>query len=108
MTTYLWQIDQMNCVPSEDGLTDVVATIHWRCNASQDEYTASVYGTVGVTLDQSKAFTPYSSLTKDQVVGWVQESMGIDGVTALQQNLDNQIANEINPPIVTLPNPWSI
>ena len=105
MTTYNWVIDQMNCVLSEDGLSDVVATIHWRCNAAQDEYTASVYGSVGVTLDQSKAFTPYSSLTKDQVLGWTWDN-GVDKEAA-EINLDTQIANLIDPPIVTLPNPWS-
>jgi hypothetical protein len=33
--------------------------------------------------------------------------MGIDAVTALQENLDNQIENQINPPIVTPPLPWA-
>ena len=33
--------------------------------------------------------------------------MGIDAVTALQQNLDSQIERQINPTSVTLPAPWA-
>jgi uncharacterized lipoprotein YmbA len=106
-TTYQWTIQAMDCVPQEDGHTDVVVTAHWIVNATDGTYNASVYGTQSFTYDATKAFTPYEDLTQDQVVGWVQEGMGIDAVTALQENLDQQIANQINPPIVTPPLPWA-
>jgi hypothetical protein len=105
-TTYQWTIQALDCVPQEDGLTDVVVIAHWNVSATDGTYTSSVYGTQSFTYTPSSPFTPYADLTQDQVVGWVQAGMGIDAVTALQENLDNQIANQINPPIVTPPLPW--
>jgi len=104
---YNWIIKAMDCVPQEDGKSDVVVTAHWVVLATDGTYTSSVYGAQPFTYDAAKAFIPYESLTKDEVVGWVQAGMGIDAVTALQENLDKQIENQINPPIVTLPLPWA-
>ena len=105
-TTYQWNIQAMDCVPQEDGHTDVVVVAHWNVSATDGTYTSSVYGTQSFKLKQGGSFTPYADLTQEQVVGWVQEGMGIDAVTKLQENLDKQIENQINPPIVTLPLPW--
>ena len=33
MTTYTWSFPQFDTAPSEDGLTNVVKTIHWRLDA---------------------------------------------------------------------------
>lgn len=106
-TTYQWTISALDCKPQEDGKTDVVVTAHWRVDATDGTYNAGVYGTQTFTLTGEGTFTPFEDLTEDQVVGWVQESMGIDAVTALQENLDKQIENQINPPIVTPPLPWA-
>jgi hypothetical protein len=106
-TTYNWTISAMDCVPQEDGHTDVVVVAHWNVSATDGTYSSSAYGTQSFTYDAGKAFIPYDSLTESEVVLWVQESMGIDAVTALQQNLDQQIANQVNPPIVTPPLPWA-
>jgi hypothetical protein len=107
-TTYNWTISEMDCVPQEDGKTDVVVVAHWNVFATDGTYTSSAYGTQSFTYDSGKAFIPYSSLTQDEVVGWVQAGMGIDAVTELQQSLDAQIENQINPPIVTPPLPWAV
>ena len=105
-TTYNWTISAMDCVPQEDGHTDVVVVAHWNVSATDGTYNANVYNTQSFTYDSSKTFIPYSSLTQEEVIGWVQDAMGPDGVASLQANLDSQIANQINPPIVTPPLPW--
>jgi hypothetical protein len=105
-TTYQWTIQAMDCVPQEDGHTDVVVVAHWNVQGTDGTYNASVYGTQSFTYDSGKAFIPYESLTQDEVVGWVQAGMGAEGVASLQANLDTQIENQINPPIVTPPLPW--
>jgi hypothetical protein len=104
---YQWTIQQLECKPQEDGLTDVVVTAHWNVSATDSTNTTSAYGTQSFTLQQGESFTPYADLTQDQVVGWVQANMGIDEVTKLQENLDKQIKDLSNPPIVKPPLPWS-
>lgn len=106
MNTYNWTISALDCKPQEDGLTDVVVTAHWRVDATDGTYNAGVYGTQSFTLNTEGNFTPFADLTQDQVVGWVQENMGVDAVTALQENLDKQIENLVNPPIVSPALPW--
>jgi hypothetical protein len=103
---YQWNIQALDCVPQEDGKTDVVVTAHWTVSATDGTYTSSAYGTQSFTYDASKAFIPYADLTLSEVVAWVQAAMGVDAVTALQESLDKQIQDQINPPIVTPPLPW--
>lgn len=103
---YTWIIEVMDCVPQEDGQTDVVMTVHWRQNATNGTYSATVYGSVGVTYTPGSPFTPYADLTQQQVIGWVEAALGPEQCAQITANLDAQIANQINPPVVTPPLPW--
>ena len=105
--TYTWLVEQMQAYPEKDGYQDVVFTVCWRVNANDGNYSATIYGSIGVALDPSAPFTPYADLTQDQVVGWVKDAMGPEQVAANEANLANQIENLINPPVVTPPLPWA-
>ena len=105
--TYTWEFPAFDCYPSEQSLTDVVFSIHWRCTAEDGEgHTASIYSTQAVIQGPDDPFTPYNEITFDQAKSWVQSAMGIDQVTALQQSLDQMIEDQINPKVETLPAPW--
>jgi len=105
--TYTWIIEQMNCVPQEDGYTDVVMTVHWRQNATDGTYNATVYGTVGLTYTPGSPFTPYADLTQQQVIGWVEEALGPEQCAQITANLAQQLADQVTPPVVTPPLPWA-
>ena len=90
MTTYAWSIQQMDRLTS-DGF---VVTVHYNVSAVDGDYSASTYGTVGYTEQPGEQYTPYDQLTEQQVVGWVQESLGKDTVEA---SLDSQIEAQKNP-----------
>jgi hypothetical protein len=112
MTTITWQIEQLSCYPQELGETDVVISVAWRVNGVDDTsgtpLYATVYGTQGLNPYTSKSpFTPYADLTLAQVVGWVQDIMGAEQVAAINANIEQQIENQVNPPIVTPPLPWA-
>lgn len=104
---YNWQVVQMNEYPEFDGEQDVVFQVHWTLTGTEGEYTGSVYGSTGVTLDAESHFTPYNELTLEQVIGWVQDALGAEQVAALEANVAQQIADQINPPVVSLPLPWA-
>lgn len=91
-TTYEWNINQMDRKTS-DGF---VTTVHYTVTAVDGELTASTYGTVGYTEEGS--FTPFNQLTKETVVGWVQESLGKDTV---ESSLTDQINAQKNPTSVS-------
>lgn len=104
--TYTWVIEQMDCYSQADDETDVVMTVHWRQNAADGTYSATVYGTVGLTYTPDSPFTPYANLTQQQVIGWVEAALGAEQCAQITASLDAQIANQVNPPVVTPPLPW--
>ena len=109
MTTAItWSVTAMNCLPVSQGNTDVVETVHWTCSGTQtangQTYNGSVYSTCQVPYSGG-SFTPYDQLTEQQVLGWIWAN-GVDK-TATEAAVQQQINNQINPPVVTPPLPWS-
>lgn len=103
-TQITWLIEQLDVKPQEGQYTDVVITAHWRCNGVDGQYSATVYGTCSFT-QPGDPFVPYADLTEQEVLGWCWAS-GVDK-TATEANIQTQIEQQINPPVVVLPLPWS-
>jgi hypothetical protein len=103
MITLSWIIERLLVKPTEGSLTDVVITADWRCNGTQDQYSGTCYGSCSFQ-PPSGSFTPYEDLTQAQVLGWCYAN-GVDQ-SAIEANVTQQINDQINPPVVTLPLPW--
>ena len=103
--TITWSVTAMDAYPQAESQTDVVFTVHWTCAGVQDIYNASVYSTCGVTYSSGAPYTPYAQLTQDQVLGWIWAS-GVDKA-ATEAAVQQQINNQINPPVVTPKLPWA-
>lgn len=103
MTTITWAVTAMNAYPQAQGQADVVFNVHWTCSGVQDTYSASIYNTCQVEFTGGN-YTPYNQLTQDQVLGWIWSS-GVDK-DAAEAAVNQQIENQINPPVVTPPLPW--
>jgi hypothetical protein len=99
MINYTWQIVEMNRLTS-DGF---VVTVHYNVTATEDEYTASTYGTVSFTEQPDESYTPYEELTQAQVVGWCQDALNKDTVEA---SLAGQI-EALKHPTQATGLPWS-
>jgi hypothetical protein len=103
-----WYINQLDCVPQDGTLTDFVVVVHWSRYAketiNEKEYTASLYSTQSFSTDNVTNFVPYNQLTYEIVCGWLDQSID---VVPLDLNLDQQIENQVNPPIVVLPLPFA-
>ena len=89
MINYTWQVVQMDRQVA-DGF---VTTVHYNVSAVDEEFTASTYGTVGFTQEEMD-YVPFEQLTQEQVIGWVQDSLGKDKVEAA---LATQIEAQKNP-----------
>ncbi len=109
-TTFKWTISVLNSRIKEtiegQELHDVVNVVHWRYKGTRivDDipYEKETYGSLGVETDPND-FILYENLTKDDVIGWLEE--GLD-VTEMQENLNKGIDLLINPVEETLPLPW--
>ena len=104
-TVITWNISALDCVPQAPEGADYVVTAHWQCNGVDGNYGGSVYSTCGFAVVQGENFTPYANLTQDQVLGWCWAN-GVDKA-ATEAAVEQQIQNQINPPIVSPPLPWS-
>ena len=104
MTTITWNISQLDCLPQAPEGADYVVTAHWQCTGVDGDYNGSVYSTCSVPFQKDKSFTPYASLTLDQVLGWVWAN-GVDKA-ATEAAVEGQIEAQKNPPVVSPPLPW--
>ena len=85
MTSYLWQVVQMDRLTSDS----FVVTCHYTVTATDGDYIASTYGTTSYTQVEGETYIPYADLTEAICVGWCQTSLGKDTVEAsLQAQID--------------------
>ena len=87
-----WNISQLDRQTS-DGF---VTTAHWQANATDGDYSASVYNTC--SWSEGTATIAYADLTKDAVLAWVWESVDKD---ATEASLLAQIELKKNPVTAT-------
>jgi len=88
-----WNISQLDRQTS-DGF---VTTAHWQANATDGDYSASVYSTC--SWSEGTANIPYADLTKETVLGWIWAN-GVDKA-AVEASLNAQIELQKNPVTAT-------
>jgi len=102
-----WIISQLDSIPSLDGMDKVISVIHYRAQKQYEEdvihFTADTYGALAVDAPHEASFTPYDEVTKEMVEGWLESGLDCE---AIEANLDSQIQNFLNPPLVNYGLPW--
>jgi len=101
--TFNWVISQLDSIPSLDGMDKVISVIHYRANKEEGEFIADYYGSLGVDAPHEASFTPYDEVTKAMVEEWLEAGLDCE---AIEANLDAQIENFLNPPLVAYPLPF--
>jgi len=107
--TYTWTPTALIGYPQYEGETDVVTTVFYTVVADDGAgHTASISSIQPTPLDPAVPFIPYPDLTPEIVIGWVQASLGPEGVANIYASLDGNIATQINPPPTpqSFPLPW--
>ena len=82
-----------------------VTTVHWNATQTDGEYSASTYSTASFAKEDGVNLTPYEDLTPEDVVRWVKNSLGEEGVAAIDLALANNIALQ-KAPLVAAGTPW--
>lgn len=103
-----WVISQLDSIPSIDGMDKVISVIHYRAQKQYEEdvihFMADTYGALSVDAPHEASFTPYDEVTKEMVEGWLTNALDVE---AIEANLDAQIENFLNPPLVAYPLPFT-
>lgn len=103
MRNFEFIISQLDSIPSLDGMDKVISVIHWRAQKQHEGFIADTYGSLGVDAPHEASFTPYDEVTKEMVESWLEAGLDTE---AIEANLDAQIDNFLNPPIVAYKLPW--
>jgi len=108
--TYTWKIDGMDSYPSNQMQTHVVMAVNWTATATDDSTpanTASVSKSTNINCIEGISYTPFESLTQEQVVSWLWTNGVLQ--SEVEAALDKIIENKINPPAAIVPPqmPWA-
>ena len=104
--TYTWTIVSLEAKASHDNNENVIFNVHWRLDAykidNEIKYHASNIGVQHMEYDADN-FTPYADLTKEDVVGWLEDALDVEQI---KSNLSDNINLQINPVDVYLIPNW--
>jgi hypothetical protein len=99
MANTTWDIAQLERhLPDGETCPDgAVYTVHWTASLEEDGETAGAYGSIGLGDPDPASFTPFSELTKEEVLDWTFAALGVDQVVSIEEALYNQIQQKVNP-----------
>jgi hypothetical protein len=99
-----WTFPQFDVAPSEDGLQQVVKTIHWRLDAIDAGFSAGAYGSVALAAPDLAAFVPYDEITEEWAI---EVTSGSIDLAQVQDALAGEINKKKNPPVVPMSPPFT-
>jgi len=105
--TYTFKITELETAPSENGLDNVVKTIHWNYIGADETNTVNVVGSVNINSPDPDSFINFVNLTESVVISWVEAKLQALGeLDGIKQTIDSMLAHIDNPPITRPPLPW--
>jgi hypothetical protein len=104
MTTFSWDIAQLQYATSLNGFNNVVTIVHWSCTGVNGTVTDTRYSSSIIPVDFTPSdFTPYENLTKEQVLEWVWKDVPKEVVEA---KCEEEIQKKLNEALVNVAPPW--
>lgn len=100
-----WNVDSLDATKTVGSLSDVVTVVHWTASDADGDHNGSEYGCVGLAAADSKSFTEYKYITKDDAIAWAKAALGSDEVTRIETSIAAQIT-ESKTPTKTSGVPW--
>ena len=102
--SHTWKVAALDYAVSQNGLSNVVTTVHWRCFKEDDNgNSGSAYGTHSLPAPDPSNFVAWDSLDEFTVLSWMTADMvatadeGEDPVAAVEASVDAQIAEQAAP-----------
>lgn len=103
--SYNWVIRKLECTPSENGLTNVVKTIHWTYQGQEQiegGKTAEISNQYPLLPPSSENYVNYSDLTESAVIEWLEVILDVNYLRFyIQDKIQKQYEEIIVPPL-----PW--
>jgi len=102
--SYQWKVAALDYAVSQDGLANVVTTVHWTCSKEDENGNSGYsYGTHSLPAPDPSNFTDWDNLDEFTVLSWMTADMiakaddGENPALAIEAAIDAQIAEKANP-----------
>lgn len=100
---YSWTFKNLRTIAAKDTLTDVAISIDYRIAATANKTTwAYYYGTIVFAPADPDAFIEFNAITKDDMIAFVEQSLGSAALDAIKAELQQALTN----PTELKPLPW--
>lgn len=114
--SFNWKVSALDLSKTHSQFEDLILTVHWRLEATDDVdgLTVDAFGADSLEEPEDGSFTPFSSVTKEMVVSWLEakfstqelEEEGKTRLQLLQEQLVAQLEDKRQPKVVTSQPPW--
>jgi len=102
--SHTWKVAALDYAVSQNGLSNVVTTVHWRCSKEDENGNSGhAYGTHSLPEPDPSNFVEWDNLDEFTVLSWMTADMvatadeGEDPVAAVEASVDAQIAEQAAP-----------
>ena len=102
--TYTWNIKNLFCNPSENGMNNVIKIISWEYtgdDGNNHDHTVSGSTSLPPPTD-SNTFVQYANLTQNTIVSWIGSQISIPNLETIINNWINHQINGTD----TISSPW--
>ena len=105
-TIYDWSIISMECYASHEEYSNVVFNVKWKLIANDGSNKSAIAGSQDILFNSSDVFVQYNDLTENQVIDWVQNTLGNDKIKSIIDSLDAHLADLASPKVISPVLPW--
>lgn len=94
MLNYTWRLSSLKALTKlNDDIISPITSVYWRLQAVDGEHFAEVTGVQDFDVDSinEETFTDFSELTKDNIIGWVQQELGEEAISLLKADLKAEL-----------------
>jgi hypothetical protein len=102
--SHTWKVAALDYAVSQDGLSNVVTTVHWTCSKEdEDGNSGYAYGSHGLPEPDPSNFVEWDDLDEFTVLSWMTADMvakadeGENPAMAIEASVDAQIAEQAAP-----------
>lgn len=93
---YSWTFKNLRTIAAQDTLTDVAVSVDYRLAATTNKTTwAYHYGTIDFAPADPDAFIEFNAITKDDMISFVEQSLGSNALDAIKADLQQALTNPI-------------
>jgi len=105
MTTFTWKINSLQVIQEPNPNTAVMS--NFTILGDDDGIKDSVTYSVNLLPADLKNFTPYDQVTHEQAVAWTKDALGIDRVSAMEDEVQKHINAQKTPTPQPADLPWA-